>query len=187
MAKQVTAYKIHNMSRSIETRHLRAASTAQRAPKKLLLGGGIVRVVRGRPATVTEVALKRMLKELQDKEKLGWLMVTTPTGLRVDLDTLKPLEGPPVTAPKPHPPQDTAATDNKYPVGQDMPQHPGGAARSEDLELPAVVNPDIPEGKEDLTVVAQAIYDGGWSHKELKEDVAPEYGVEDLSGYENGD
>jgi hypothetical protein len=154
-----TVYKIHNMSRSIETRSLRAASTAVRAPKKLLLGGGTVRVVRGRPATVTEAVLRRMQPELIKREGRGELKVTNAHGLRVDLTTLKPMEAPPVAPPKPNPPLDSAADDNKYPIGEDMPQHPGGAGRNENLEVPAVVGSSVPEGSEETEEMTEEAFD----------------------------
>ena len=155
----MAAYKIHNMSRAIETRSLRAAATAERAPKKLLLGGGVVRVLRGRPATVTEAVLRRMQPELIKREKRGQLKVTDSHGQRVDLTTLKPMEAPLVDPPKPNPPLDTAATDNKYPVGEDMPQHPGGAGRTEELEVPAVVASNIPEGAEETEEMSEEEFD----------------------------
>lgn len=155
MAKKVTAYKIHNLSRAIETRHLRAAATARRAPMKLLLGGGLVRVVRGRPTTVTESMIRRLHRELIEKEKNGWLKVTLPSGRRVDLNTLEPLEDTPVAAPLPHPPQDSAADDNKYPIGEAQPQYVGGAAATEKLPVPEVVSAGIPEGTSEETVAEE--------------------------------
>lgn len=156
MAKQVV-YKIHNLCRAVETRPLRAAATAKRAPKKLLLGGGLVRVVRGRPMPVTESVVRKLQPELLEKEKLGWLKVTTEGGLRVDITTLKAVEEALPEEPKPKPKLDSAADDSKYPVGESMPEHKGGAALDEKLPIPSVIQPDIPEGKVD----AQAIYESG--------------------------
>lgn len=180
--KTVTTYKIHNMSRAIETRPLRAAATAHRAPKKLLLGGGVVRVLRGRPATVTESTLRRMLPELQKREARGELKVTNMFDQRVDLTTLKPMESVPAAALKPRPPQDTAATDNKYPVGESKPQYLGGAAASEKLETPSVITPDIPEGKEegDFELATQEVYDS-YTKSQLI-DLALDFGVGDTGG-----
>lgn len=186
-----TAYKIHNMSRAIETRSLRAASSAVRAPKKLLLGGGTVRVLRGRPATVTEAALRRMQPELLKREERGELKVTDIHDRRVDISTLKPMEDAPVDPPKPAPKLDSAADDNKYPIGEGQPQHPGGAALTDKLDVPAVITDNIPEGNEEpepvsepspetapvpateesLASVVQAIYDSGTS-KSLKAQAA---------------
>ncbi len=177
---QATAYKIHNMSRAVETRHLRAASSAQRAPKKLLLGGGVVRVLRGRPATVAERALRRMLPELVKREARGELKVTNMAGQRVDLSTLKPIEPPAPEEPKPNPPLDSAAND-KQNVGEHKPQHVGGAAAGQKLETPAVVTSGVPEGSEEPSAeLVEAIYESG-TRKEL-ERVAASLGVDPDDG-----
>jgi hypothetical protein len=193
-APQPEVFHIHNLTRSVSTR-LQRAKAAQRPRFKQLLGGGIVRLVRGRPVPITKPMVERLLLELIQKEKEGILKVTTPDGRLVDLSTLKPLEDKKVAPPKPEPPLDSAANDETFEhgVGNAVPQVPGGLPQGATPPLPEALKgiPEgvaaVPEGKEpeppveeDLESVAQAVYDN-WSKREL-EGLAEEYGVEDLTG-----
>ncbi len=198
--KIVPQYRIHNIVRKVEGR-LTRAKQARRTRMNMLLGGGLLRIPRNRHVTVAEPMVRRLLAELIKKESAGGLKVTTLDGRRVDLKTLKPLEQVKKAAPPPNPPLDSAADDKTYEhgVGEGMPQMPGAKALEEDVKVPEVLDNQIPEGKdpeppeepevteaevtpEELAEAAQAIYDGGWSHKQLREEVAPEYKVIDLSG-----
>ncbi len=86
-----TQYQIHNTSKSVLTRVLRAAAPGN--PKtSLLLAGGSIRVLRGRPFPVTESKLKLMVAELEAKEQRGFAMVTDLAGNRISLRTLKPVD-----------------------------------------------------------------------------------------------
>jgi len=186
--KAAPLYQIHNVVREVTTR-LTRAKQARRTRMTMLLGGGLLRVPRGRYVTVAEAMVRRLLAELTKKEEEGAVKVTTPDGRRIDLKTLKPLSPVATPAPLPQPPPDSAANDKTFEhgVGEGKPQMPGGRALSEDVKVPEVLNTALPEGveegpNEDLEAIAQDIYDGGWSHRELKEVVAPDYGVDDLSG-----
>ncbi len=154
--KAVPMYHIHSMVRSQETRAQRAASPTRRR-MNLLLGGGILRVMRGRPTPVAEPLLIRLRAELIEKEGHGLLKVTTLAGLRLNLTTLKPAEDMPATPPLPDPPQDSAENDENFGgegVGQSMPTLEGGKAPAEELPLPEVAVADIPEGKDPVPAEA---------------------------------
>lgn len=193
-------YYIHSLVRTGETR-LARASAAQKHRFKQYLGGGLIRLVRKRPVPLTETMIRRLLGELVEKEAAGILKVTTPDGRRIDLGTFKSLEDKKATAPKPHPPQDSAKNDQTFEhgVGIPLPQAPGGLPVTATPPLPKALQ-GMPEGaegmtedeepeepeepeeleEEDLEVVWQEVWDA-WTHEQLKE-LAPEYGVEDLSG-----
>lgn len=179
--KAVPQYRIHNTVRKVLGR-LTRAKMARRTRMNMLLGGGLIRIPRGRYVQVTESMVRRLLAELVQKESEGSLEVTTPDGRRVDLKTLKPFEALKKMAPPAHPPQDSAADDKTYEhgVGVGMPTVSGGKAQSEEVKVPEVLNTAIPEGTEDLKVIAQAVYNS-FSKKDL-EGFMEEYEVTDGSG-----
>lgn len=143
-------FKIHSLVRDISTRVHRAKSPT-RHRFNMLLGGGLIRVARKRPATVTKAILQRLMPELLDKEARGMLMVTDVIGRRLSLDTLTVIESSNPPVPTPNPPLDTAATDNKYPIGEPKPMFFGGAPESMEVETPEVMQPELPEGEEEVT------------------------------------
>lgn len=133
-----TQYLIHNTTRGVETRFQRRA--APEPPRMaLMLGGGTVRVLRGRPQAVTESLLRRMLPELTKLETAGRLKVTTLQGLRVDIQTFKVVEAPAVSPPLPKPPLDSATRDKNENVGDQPVKHgdPKFIPQSVKLPLPA--------------------------------------------------
>jgi len=184
MAKQkkaVPQYQIHNTVRKVEGR-LTRAKLARRTRMNMLLGGGLLRIPRGRHVTVAEPLVRQLLGELTQLEIEGALKVTTPDGRRVDLQTLKPFEAPKATASPVQKPLDSAAGDKTFEhgVGEGKPQMLGGKAQSEDVKFPEVLNTQIPEGAEDLDAIAQEVYDA-FSKADLVE-MAAEYEVEDTTG-----
>lgn len=152
-AKKVeTLYQVHNMVRKVETR-LRRAKAASRHRLNLLIGGGLLRIPRGRNVPVTESLLQQLLPELQRMENAGKVKVTTMTGERIDLHTLKPSAAAP--APKaalPKPPMDSVAADKTFEhgVGQNMPTVAGGKAVNQEVARPAVLDDAVPEGEEEV-------------------------------------
>ncbi len=193
-------FHIHNLTRSQETRVARAKA-ARRPRFKQMLGGGLIRLVRGRPMPVAKSLIEKLRRELLDKEAEGILKVTMPDGRRVDITTLKPLDPKKAAAPKPQPPLDSAADDKTFEhgVGVEVPQVPGGLVQSATPPLPEALKgmPEgvdgIPEGQEpegqepeveaveeDLEAVTLEIYEN-WTHSQLK-GLALEYKVTDLSG-----
>jgi hypothetical protein len=185
-------FHIHSMVRSLETRVARAKA-AKKHRFKQMLGGGLLRLVRKRPLPVAKPLVEKLRAELLAKEAEGILKVTTPDGRRVDITTLKPVDPKKVAAPKPAPPQDSAANDKDFEhgVGNAVPQVAGGLPQTATPPTPEALKgmPEgvdaVPEGKEpepeeDLEAVTQEVYDA-WTHNELKE-LAPDYEVEDLSG-----
>ncbi len=140
MIESVEHFQIHSLVRSVETRHHRMLSP-ERHRFSMLLGAGLLRVIRKRPTTVTRGMIERLLPELMEKEKRGMLMVTTLQGQRVDLSTMQAVAGPPATPPMPEPPLDSAANDETFEagVGEAMPQTLGGLPQTADVGLPAVV------------------------------------------------
>jgi hypothetical protein len=88
MAEQ--QFHIHNTSKSVHTRMQRVAVPGN--PKtSLMLAGGAVRVLRGRPYPVTLARLTQLIPELLGHYDRGFARVTDPTGREVDPRTLKAL------------------------------------------------------------------------------------------------
>lgn len=141
---------IHNMVRRQETR-LQRATSPERHRMNLILGGGLVRVPRGRYVPVAKSLVKRMARELIEKEKLGLLKVTTVTQQRVDIDTLVPVEELPVSAPLPNPPLDSASNDLTFEhgVGNPVPNIEGGKGEGEEVDRPGVLDQELPDGDEE--------------------------------------
>jgi len=158
-SKKEMLYHVHNLTRSVATR-LTRAKTARRTRNPLLLSGGDLRVPRGRYGIVTKSKLLQMVVELKKKESAGALKVTTATGQRINLDDFSPVEGRAKES-LPHPPLDSAANDKTYEggVGEGQATMYGGKALQEDVKVPEVLKPEIPEGKEDTADFTQAIYD----------------------------
>lgn len=152
---QQRLFQIHNLVRRVATRGARQRA-AGRHRMNLLLGGGLVRVVRGRYTTVSESVIRRLHRELTEKEEAGMLKVTDHTGRRVNLTNLKPVEDLPAPEKKPEPPLDSAANDKSFEhgVGESKPQFEGGKAVNEELPPPAALQEDIPEGHEEVEEVA---------------------------------
>lgn len=150
--KPETVYQIHNMVRRVETR-LQRATAARRHPLKLLIGGGILRIPRGRYQTVAERMVRQLLPELRQMEAQGMLKVTTATGQRVELQNLKPVEELTAASPLPKTPLDSAKNDKTYEhgVGQSMPTVEGGKASSQDVKRPEILDDEVPEGFEEMT------------------------------------
>lgn len=140
----VEHFQIHSLVRKVETRHHRMLS-AERHRFSMLLGGGLLRVIRRRPTTVTKGMIEKLLPELLEKEKRGMLLVTTLQGQRVDLSTLRAIEGLPPVAPLPEPPLDSAEDDESFEagVGVPVPQMLGGLPLAANVELPAVVQEKV--------------------------------------------
>lgn len=157
MTEVVEHFQIHSLVRRVETRHQRMLS-AERHRFSMLLGGGLLRVIRRRPTTVTKGVIEKLLPELLEKEKRGMLMVTTLQGQRIDLGTLKAIEGLPPVAPMPEPPLDSVENDETFEegVGEARPQMPGGLPMTASVELPAVLQEKIEAVQEEPVVTATA-------------------------------
>lgn len=179
-----TQYLIHNTTRGVETRFQRRA--APEPPRMaLMLGGGTVRVLRGRPQAVTESLLRRMLPELTKLETAGRLKVTTLAGLRVDIQTFKVVEAPPVSPPLPNPPLDSATRDKNENVGDQPIKHgdPKFIPQSVKLPLPAAaqglstgpVEDELPSPMEELAAQEPVVPEPspsavGWGQEEAVEE-----------------
>lgn len=86
-----TTYQIHNTTRSPQTRTTRRSVPGPESSTKNLFIGGSLRIVRGRPAFVTETFLRRHLRELIDKESKGLVAVTLGSK-RLNLQTFEVTE-----------------------------------------------------------------------------------------------
>jgi len=144
-------FKIHSLVRDVSTR-LQRAKSPTRHRFSMLLGGGLIRVTRKRPVTVTKSVVVRMQSELLDREAQGMLKLTNMVGQRVDIETLEVVEELSPGQPLPRPPLDSAAADNRYPVGEPKPMFRGGLTSDQEAEVPEVVKPDLPEGKDEELV-----------------------------------
>lgn len=164
-------FHIHNITRKIETRILRTVGTGQ-ARGALILGGGLLRVMRGRPVLATESLITRLKSELLQKEKQGFLKVTTPTGVLVDISTLKEIGVRPPTVVRPRFPLDSAQRDRNEGVGEDPPQHWHNAPRKAQLEAPDLIKPFVTPVVEE---VAPEVVE------EIPETLPPEELLEDIA------
>lgn len=162
-------FHIHNLVRRVETRLDRAVSPT-RHRMNILLGGGLIRIVRGRHAVVTRSTLVRLLNELVQKETAGMIKVTTPAGVRIDLATLGASGVAKKSAPRPKPPLDAAARDQSFEhgVGENLPTVPGGKPVTTAVPKPQVLASAMPEGEVEVEAEVEAV-------EELDEvDVVPE-------------
>jgi len=116
-------YKIHNTVRATRTRSVRQAAPQHARLKQFV--GGELRVMRGRPITVTQATLEAHLAELKEKAGQGLLEVQTMDGRLVDLTDMSTTT-PSAAPPAPHPPMDSADNDKNQSVGESLPQFPGG-------------------------------------------------------------
>jgi hypothetical protein len=154
---EVEHFQIHSLVRHHTTRHHRMLS-AERHRFSMLLGGGLLRVIRRRPTVVTRGMIEQLRAELLEKEQRGMLMVTTMPGLRVDINTLLPITDVPVSPPLPEPLLDSAENDETFEagVGTPMPQMLGGLPQTADVELPAVVAELVEAAKDEEPEEASA-------------------------------
>jgi len=144
-------YLVHNASRDRHNRTLRATQPVHGGHKQVVMGDR--RLLRNRPIVVSEEELKAHLHELQDKEKLGLVKVTTPNFQPVNLATLEVGEiaaaSPPVNKRL-----DSAANDR--PGGQTHFGLPGEKPPPAEFTMPvappqaAVDQPLIPEPVEEV-------------------------------------
>lgn len=125
-------YLVHNTSRSIHTRTLRAAQPTHTGHKQFITSAQL-RLVRARPLQITEEQLRDNLEELREKTGRGLLSVSTLDGRKIDLDTFIPEEAP-LPPVKPHPPLDSVAND-KQNVGEYMPKFHGGLAAPTEVPI----------------------------------------------------
>lgn len=156
MAKQKAKklYQIHNATRMVSTRLTRVRQ-ARRERKNILLGGGLLRVPRGRPRVVTEAMLMLLLPELLQKHAAGAIIVTTLSGVEVDLKTLKPMAPEVKPAPRAKKPLDSVDNDESFEhgVGQPLPNLVGGKGLGEDVKRPEVLGQAIPDGIVETTFI----------------------------------
>lgn len=140
MADNLELFQIHSLVRKPETRVQRATSP-DRHRARMMLGGGVARLVRARATVVSKELLMRLMPELKEKEARGMLKVTLMSGQRINLDTLQPLTEPYASPPLPTPPLDSAANDKtfEFGVGEKRMNVPGGKPLTEELPVPTVV------------------------------------------------
>lgn len=93
-------FLIHNTTRSPHTKEIRRqVSGPDSSTKNLYIGGGLIRVVRGRPWPVSESFVQTHRRELMDKESKGLLFVSNQQYQRLDLSTLTVVDPAPVAVP----------------------------------------------------------------------------------------
>lgn len=139
MVRTERIFKVHSGVRKRHNKLLRKKTPGRADFVQRFIGGDIV-VRRNRPATITESKLKAHLPEFERAYNEGRAEVRTPTGLLVDLKTLKTVETLPASAAQPHPPLDSAANDK--PAGEKMPIFKDGAAFDENVAPPP--RPSLP-------------------------------------------
>lgn len=175
----VELYKVHSMVRAVETRLQRMqAPVHHRFVQRL--GGGAITVRRARPATVTRAQLERHLVELKKAVAEGKIVVKTPAGGIVDLNTFTVIQAPPMAPPRPNPPADSAARDITFPagVGEKIEPNPGSGVEGENPELNI---------QKSLTSEDQAISVTGDPAKARAAQVSSDEDLEELLGGDDED
>jgi len=110
MEKIQELYYIHNTTRDPKTRDKRRQLVGpERSTKNLHLGGGLLRVIRGRPSPVSKVVLTRLAKDLSDKYRKGLVRVTNQKGQEIDPASLAVVKEAVKHAPPPASKVETAA------------------------------------------------------------------------------
>jgi len=110
MEKIQELYYIHNTTRDPKTRDKRRQLVGpERSTKNLQLGGGLLRVLRGRPSPVSRVILTRLAKDLSDKYQKGLVRVTNQRGQEIDPASLAVVKEAVKYAPPPAKKVETAA------------------------------------------------------------------------------
>ena len=135
-------YVIHNVVRRQHTR-LKRQLAAGRHRFNQMVGGGDLRIPRGRSRPVGKSFIEKHLKELKEKIEAGMLEVKTPGGQLINLSTMK-VAAPSPPKPMPDPPTDTAADDKNQ--GSPKPVYFEGKGISEDVKSPTLASEGIPEG-----------------------------------------
>lgn len=105
-------YQIHNGSRDVQTRTVRATRPTHGGLKQYIMNG-TRRLIRGRPVTVTEEELKQHIDELRAKATQGILYITLLDGREVNLWTGDLGRSVPPANMRPEPPLDDAANDKQ--------------------------------------------------------------------------
>jgi hypothetical protein len=139
-------YHIHNTVRSQATRTQRAAN-ATHSKTVLHLGGGSLRVMRGRPVVVTSDTLRLFHAELVLLEAQGLVKVTTTRGDRINLATMRVEVPAPVAPPLPNPPIDSVFNDKNEGIGQASLQYRGNLPENAEVEVPRLGRRAIPDGE----------------------------------------
>jgi len=148
---------LHNATRSRFNR-LQRQSDSQHHERQLHIGAGEMRVLKGRPKTVSSAWLSAHLPEIREKVQAGLLEVKTVDGLPFDLFTgdIAPV---PVVVPLPNPPMDSVARDTK--VGEKVYQMLGGVALADltatgGSSLEGIPGPKTPQDKLDEEAAFEA-------------------------------
>ena len=105
----MTDYLVHNGSRHVGNRTLRALQPEHGGHKQYVCGNSF-RLLRGRAVALTEPQLQEHLVELREKAARGLVYLTAADGSPVDIDTLE-VRAPVPASPLPNPPLDSAAND----------------------------------------------------------------------------
>lgn len=140
-------FLIYNTTRAKATRTQRALAP-QHSKTTLLLGAGLLRIMRARPLPVTESVVRKLQAELITKEEAGLLYVATSAGLRVDLATLDVVERPKPVEPRPKKRLDSVANDANEGVGIPIPPYEDAIAQVQPVEPPTVGLPELPDSNE---------------------------------------
>jgi hypothetical protein len=146
----MNTYLIHSAVRGRANRTLRQAAP-QHARLVQYIGPRQLRLVRGRPLTLTEEELLGCLTELQSKVTQGLIEVTTADRRPFNLQTLT-AAAPSVAPPKPIVVLDSVKND-KQDVGEVKSQFPGGKTEME-VTIPKEFLPE-PSEEEDLELLSE--------------------------------
>ena len=146
MVRTERIFKVHSGVRKRHTK-LKRRNTPGRPDFVQRLAGGDVVVRRNRAATITESKLKAHLREFEQAYNEGRIEVRTPTGLLVDLKSLKVVETLQPAPPQAEPPLDSAQNDK--PAGEPKPMYREGKALSEEVAPPP--KPVLPGDTEEET------------------------------------
>lgn len=124
----IVHYLVRSVIRGRSNRTARATQVGRRGFVQRIAGGTIL-VRRARPARITEAVLKANLAELKKAVLEHRVVVTTPAGQLVDLETFE--VAPPVAdKPLPNPPLDSAKNDKNEGIGYHVPPNPTGTPQN---------------------------------------------------------
>ncbi len=136
--KDQRKYFLHSTSRGRNNRTLRVQQGTPGRTQQFI-GGGLFRIVRGRPAILSARQIGQHFKEIVEKCRIGAIEIRLADGRVVDPMTGEPVVPGKPMAPLPNFPLDSIRNDQQN-VGERMPLYPGGALEGEDSDVPELVS-----------------------------------------------
>lgn len=146
-----TPGKLYLVKSAARGRHNRVERRTMGGRRGLIqkLAGGTLLIRRGSPRLLSEALVLTHLAELKRAVAEHRILVTTPAGQAVDLETFNVVGAPLPTQTLPHPPLDSAQNDKNENIGYDVPPTPEGTT----------AGAPVPELLQDELHVAESLAD----------------------------